>query len=181
MKQKVLCALTALVLLSFTRPAAALLSNERGTVIEAMTRMPIINVTVPGSAEVLINPFQFPVEIDGEDRREQIICTPAMIVSRSDVPLKVSVTVTGGVKEGSDMTLATSPTGGTGTTKSAFVYFEMVQSESSYTGEVRRSLWADAYDSGKHIPVVGGGVSQSKADISSLLTGLSHPSAMRRQ
>ena len=165
MKQKVLlCALTALVLLSFTRPAAALLSNERGTVIEAMTRMPIINVTVPGSAEVFINPFQLPLEIDGESRREQIVCTPAMIASASDVPLKVGVTVRGAVKEGSDMTLAASPTGGNGTTKSAFVYFEIVQSNSDY---ISKSLWADAYDPAKHILVSTGGP-QSKQDMLTL-------------
>lgn len=154
MKRKVLlCALAALVLLCSTRPAAALLSNERSTVIEATSRMPIINVTVPSSAEVYINPFQLPVEIEGESRREQIVCTPAVIASASDIPLKVSVTVTGAVKQGSDMTLAASPTGGTGTTKRAFVYFEIVQSNSDI---IRSSMWAAAYDPAKHIRVVAG-------------------------
>ncbi len=153
MKRKVLlCALlAALVLLCSTRPAAALLSNERDTVITADIRMPIISVTVPSSAEVYINPFQLPVEIGGEDQRDQIICTPAVIASASDIPLKVSVTVTGAVKEGSDMTLAASPTYGTGTAKSAFVYFEMVQSNSE---DIESARWASAYDSSKHVPVV---------------------------
>lgn len=134
-------------------PAAALLGNERGTVIEAVARMPVISVSVPSSAGVVINPFQFPVEIEGENKREQIICTPAVISSSSDIPLKVSVTVTGTVTPESDMTLATAPTGGTGTVKSAFVYFEIVQSS---WGEVRKSLWATAYDPAKHLRIISG-------------------------
>lgn len=166
MKRKVLlCALAALVLLCCsTRPAAALLSNERGTVIEATTRMPIINVIVPGRAEVFINPFQLPVDIDGESRREQILSTPAMIASASDIPLSVSITVTGVVRQESDMTLAASPTGGNGTDKSAFIYFEIVQSNSDY---ISNSLWAASYDPAKHIPVVDG-VSQTRPDILTL-------------
>ena len=165
MKRKVLlCALAALTLMCSTRPAAALLSNERGTVIEATSRMPIINVTIPTSAEVYINPFQLPLEIDGESRREQIICSPAIIASASDVPLKVGVTVTGAVKEGSDMTLAAAPTGGTGTSKSAFVYFEIVQSDWDY---VRNGLWAAAYDPAKHI-AVDARAAQTKTDLVTL-------------
>ncbi len=165
MKRKVLlCALAALILLCSTRPAAALLSNERSTVIESETRMPIINVIVPSSAEVYINPFQLPVDIDGESRREQIVCTPALIASASDIPLKVSVTVTGTVKPGSDMTLAASPTGGTGTTKSAFVYFEIVQTNSDY---ISRYIWAAAYDPTRHIAVVPG-TPQTKTDLLTL-------------
>lgn len=165
MKRKALfCALVVLVLICSTQPAAALLSNERGTVIESSTNMPVINVTVPSSAEVYINPFQLPLEIDNESRREQIVCTPAVIASASNIPLKVSVTVTGTVKQGSDMTLATSPTGGIGTVKSAFVYFEIVQSDWDY---VRNGLWAAAYDPAKHIRIVSG-VSQTMTDMLTL-------------
>lgn len=165
MKRKVLlCAVLALTLLCSTQPAAALLSNERGTVIEATSRMPVISVIVPTSAEVYINPFQLPIVIDSESRREQIVCTPAVIASVSDIPLKVGVTVTGAIKEGSDMTLAAAPTGGTGTSKSAFVYFEIVQSDWDY---VRNGLWAAAYDPAKHIRIVSG-VSQTMTDMLTL-------------
>lgn len=155
MKRKVLSsALVVLILLCCsTRPAAALLSNQRATVIEAMARLPIISVSVPSSADVLINPLQFPVEIDSGSTREQIICTDAVMSSYSDIPLSVGVKVTGSVKEGSDMSLADAPTNRTGTDKKAFVYFEIVKSNYE---EVRRSLWAEAYDPAKHIPVVPG-------------------------
>ncbi len=165
MKRKVLlCVLTVLTLFCSTRPAAALLSNERSTVIGGDTRLPVIRVLVPTRAEVYINPYQLPVEIDGETRREPILCTPAVIASASDIPLKVSVTVTGTVKEESDMTLAAAPTGGAGTTKSAFVYFEIVQSNSD---EVINSLWAGAYDPANHIRIVAD-VPQTRTDIMTL-------------
>lgn len=155
MKRKVLSsALAVLILLCCsTRPAAALLSNQRATVIEAMARLPVISVSVPTSADVLINPFQLPVEIDGESNWEQIICSDAVMSSSSDIPLSVSVRVTGSVKAGSDLILADSPTNKTGTEKKAFVYFEIVKSD---WDEVRRSLWAEAYDPAKHVRVVSG-------------------------
>ena len=166
MKRKVLSsALAVLILLCFTQPAAALLlPNQRGTAITAIARLPIISVSVPASADVLINPFQFPVEIDGESRRDQIICSDAVMSSYSDIPLTVGAKVTGKVKEGSDMTLAATPTNKAGTAKEAFVYFEIVQSNYE---EVRRSLWAEAYDPTKHI-VVTEGESPARTDMLTL-------------
>ena len=163
MKRKVLSsALAVLILLCFTQPAAALLlPNQRGTTITAIARLPVISVSVPASADVLINPLQFPVEIDSGSTRDQIICSDAVMSSYSDVPLSVGVQVTGAVKEGSDMTLATAPTNKTGTAKEAFVYFEIVQSNYE---EVRRSLWAESYDPAKHVPV-SNGTPQTKADM----------------
>ncbi len=166
MKRKVLSsALAVLILLCFTQPAAALLlPNQRGTTITAIARLPVISVSVPASADVLINPLQFPVEIDSGSTRDQIICSDAVMSSYSDVPLSVGVQVTGAVKEGSDMTLATAPTNKTGTAKEAFVYFEIVQSNYE---EVRRSLWAEAYDPTKHI-VVTEGESPARTDMLTL-------------
>lgn len=162
MKRKVLSsALVVLILLCFTQPAAALLPNQRGTTITAIARLPVISVSVPASADVLINPLQFPVEIDSGSTRDQIICSDAVMSSYSDVPLSVGVQVTGAVKEGSDMTLAAAPTDKTGTAKEAFVYFEIVQSN---WDEVRRSLWAESYDPAKHVPV-SDGTPQTRADM----------------
>ena len=72
--------------------------------------------------------------------------------------------MTGAVKEGSDMTLAATPTNKAGTAKEAFVYFEIVQSNYE---EVRRSLWAEAYDPTKHI-VVTEGESPARTDMLTL-------------
>lgn len=159
MKRKaLLCAVLALTLLFSVQPAAALTSNQRETVIEATTRMPVISLFVPGTVDITINPYQMPVQIGDEESDEQIICSPAYIVSYSDIPIKVDITVTGSVYPDSDITLVPSPTNGAGSDKRVFAYFEMLQCSTEYWDEVP---WAAAYDSSKHI-VVGDGTAATK-------------------
>lgn len=155
MKRKgLLCAVLALILLFSAQPAAAAnTGNKRTTQIKANCRLPIIRVTVPTKASVYINPYRMSVSIGNEESDEQIISTPACIANESEVPLEVNVSVTGGIKAGSTMTLDTMPTGGHGTDKRAFVYFEMKQSGSKYPEDVR---WDKSYDASKHIAVVAG-------------------------
>lgn len=161
MKRKaLLCALAALTLLFSAQPAAAALtSNQRSTEIKAETRLPIINVIVPASVNIMINPYRMPVQIGGEESDETIVCSPAYILSTSDIPLKVDITVTGSVYPESDMVLVTSPTHGAGTGKNAFVYFEMQQNNTEYWDEV---VWASSYDSTKHIVITKGGSTTKK-------------------
>ncbi len=152
MKEKqFLGVILTLVLLFTAQPAAmAAANNGYATEIEADCRLPLIQVTVPSSNAVYINPFQLAVSIGEVDSTAQIISTPASIANKSEVPLAVNVTVTGTVNEGSDMTLASAPTGGTGTDKSAFVYFEIKQSNSS---DLETVQWEPAYNAAKHIIV----------------------------
>lgn len=151
MKRKaLLCVILALALFLSAQPAAALTSNQFSTEIEALMRVPVIEVIVPSSANVLINPLEMPVWIGGIDTNEQIICYPDYLLSLSEVPLKVDVQVTGSVYPNSDLTLANSSTGGTGTAKRAFIYFEMQQSSSEYWEDVR---WDAGFNALKHIPV----------------------------
>lgn len=152
-RKKLFCALAAFLLL-FSQPSAeALLSNERSTVIEGLARLPVINVIVPVSANVIINPFELPVWIGGEESEAQIISSSSYLVNASEVPMNVGITVTGRVKEGSDMTLASSPTGGNGSQKQAFIYFEI---QKSSTNEPEGVTWDTSYDPSKHILVIEG-------------------------
>lgn len=154
MKRKgLLCAVLALVMLLSAQPAAAALSNQRSIIIRSTCKLPVIRVTVPTSASVYFNPLRFPVSINGETEDEQIISTPAAIANQSEVPVDVDVTVTSSIKTGSDMKLAAGPTGGAGTDKSAFVYFEITQANTAVSDEVD---WAPAYDSNQHIALVNG-------------------------
>lgn len=151
MKRKaLLCAILALTLLFSAQPASALTSNQRATEIEATTLLPVINVVVPASVDIMINPLKMPVSIGGEDSDDQILCSPAYIVSYSNIPLKVDVKVTGSVYSGSDLTLTTSPTNGSGTSKRAFLYFEMQQTSIDDWEYVR---WDPTFDASKHINV----------------------------
>lgn len=153
-RKRLLCAVLALVLLFSTQPTAlALFDNQRSTVVDATCRLPVIKVAVPTSAKVYINPFALPVSIRGQSEEQQIVCSHVWIANRSDADIEVDVTVTGAVKEGSTMSLATSPTGGTGTDKKAFVYFEIHQADDSDYDLVD---WDPAYDAEKHIVVIAG-------------------------
>lgn len=164
MKRKaLLCATLALILL-LSAPSAVLASGQPETVIEGTTRLPVISVTVPASVDIMINPFQMPVAIGNGESAEQIICSPAYILSTSEVPVRVDVTVTGSVYAKSDMSLVSSPTGGAGTRKNAFVYFEMQQNSTDLWEEV---AWDSGYDSTKHV-VVAEGVSTKKEGLVTL-------------
>lgn len=151
MKRKaLLCAILALTLLFSGQPASALTSNQRETVIQATARVPVISVTVPASVDIMINPFRMPVQIGGEESDAQIVCSPAYILSTSDIPLKVDITVTGSVYANSDLTLVSAPTNGAGSSKNAFVYFEMQQTSVDDWEYVR---WDPVFDAAKHINV----------------------------
>lgn len=144
-RKELLCAMAALLLFLCVQPASALTSNQRETVIEAITRMPVISVTIPSTAQVYINPFQIPVYIEDDETDAQIISTPSAIANMSEVPLKVDVTITSAIRSGSDMQLVTTSTIGRGlTTKRAFVYFEIQKSDSPDPDDV---AWPAGYDS----------------------------------
>ena len=164
-RKRLLCAVLALVLLFSAQPtAAALFANQREIVIDANCRLPVIKVAVPTSAKVYINPFALPVSVNGRNEERQIISSPLWIANRSDAAIEVDVTVTGAVKAESTMTLASSPTGGAGTDKKAFVYFEIQQADDPDYDYVK---WDPVYDSSKHI-VVTEGVPITKKNIVTL-------------
>ena len=168
MKQRrLLCAGLALVLLLSAQPTAAALTPPYSQAVEITgdARIPTISVTVPTSGEVYINPLELPVDI-GTGRRDygQILSTPACIANESEVAMQVDLTLTASLKEGSTMRLATSPTGGGGTEKQAFIYFEIQQAD---TDRVNRVKWDSAYDESKHI-VIQDGMSVTKTNVMKL-------------
>ena len=129
-------------------------SNFFNTQIVAIYQEPEISVIVPSTAEVLINPYRIPVTIGTEDTTAQIISTPACIKNLSQVPISVSASVVGKVKDGSDMRLVASTTqpssGKPSTTKNAFIYFEMQAAESDDPDDV---YWDETFDAKKHVIV----------------------------
>lgn len=147
-RRRLLCAVLALLVSA--RPAAA--ANSFGVTITADTRVPIIDVSVPDSADVLINPYEMPVDI-GTGRKDygQIISTPSCVTNYSDTAIQVDLSVTAHVREGSTMTLAASPTGGGGTQKRAFIYLEFQQTD---TGRFQDVQWDGAYSAGNPAHIV---------------------------
>lgn len=166
MKRKaLLCAMLALTLLCSAQPAAALTSNQRAIEIEGLTRLPVVDITVPSGFNVIINPYEMPVTVNNGVYRDPIVCTPTYLVSHSDAPIRVDVSVTGSVYEGSDLSLVPSPTNGVGTEKNAFVYFEMVKSNAYYWGAVQ---WESGYTNKSNQVLVAEGTSTVKQEVAVL-------------
>lgn len=140
-----------LALFSLSVPAfAAELGNKRATVIYAeCSRLPVIQVIVPSSMDVMINPYQIPIVIKNEAVGDQIVSDPVALENKSEVALKVSVSMTTAIREGSDMRLASESTAGQElTSKQAFIYFEIQP-----TSDPDQVSWAEKYDEEKHIMV----------------------------
>ena len=146
MKKRLMLCLIAVLLLLPPVPARASSGN---TVITAEPYLPDIKieVVVPASGNVYINPNRLPIEVDASIENKQIVSDSLAIENLSDVPLSVSVEVTGTIKGGSDMRLASESTAGEDTTaKRAFMFFE-IQSASNPTSV----SWSDVYREDKHI------------------------------
>ena len=159
MKKRLLLCMLLVLLLTTT----ALASEDRwSTRIDALCDLPDIIVTVPPTAEVFINPYKLPLDIEAGESTAQIVSTPASIENQSKVPLSVTATVTGALKEGSNMRLTSYGTQTPDmllTSKSAFVYFEMQAAEDG--GQVE---WDGEYDAEKH-QLVRIGTSKTKKNI----------------
>lgn len=169
MRKRLLCVVLTLAMLFSAQSAAAAArtGNDWSMIIEADTRLPVIDVTVPGSGWVFINPYRLPVAIEDVEDYDQIVCYPCFILSDSDVPLSVDVRVAAEINPESDMELATSSTkGSTGGSKRAFIYFEMKPTDPSY--DPNGAEWDDAYDAAKHILVTNSATGQEKKNILTL-------------
>lgn len=166
-KLRLFCAVLALAMLFSAQPAtaAAETGNIRSTTITANCKVPSISVTVPTSGTVYLNPLKLKVNVDGEDRYEQVLSKTCFIANKGEIPLQVDVSVTGTLSEGSDMTLASSSTKGSASkSKLAFIYFEM-QLADEYDSDLVQ--WDEAYDESKHI-VVSDGETKTKKNVLTL-------------
>lgn len=142
----------ALLLFGMAVPVRAVsVAGNSSTKFTATYMAPKITVTVPATAEVFINPYQMPVVIDNKETDAQIVSTPVCIENKSEVPINVSVSATGKIKEGSNMRLVMTPTQGTTlTSKSAFVYFEI---QAANSDDLDAVYWDDEYDATKHLVI----------------------------
>lgn len=158
MRHKKIAALlmSASILAGSYRVFALVPPNGSTTVIEGVCRIPEIEVTVPATGSVYINPLQLPVWIDSYSEDNQILSFPDAIQNQSEIPIIVNATVTGQVGESSDMILSTVSTKNAGfTSKRVFIYFEMMPAnvENVLYWDYSSIEWAQAYDPAKHILV----------------------------
>lgn len=95
--------------------------------------LPIIKVTVPTTADIIINPYQMSVEAsDGVTYSNQIISVEQEIKNESNVAIAVNVSdlTTKDVSEG--ITITTSAISEKTTTKSALLYLEVIDGASTF-------------------------------------------------
>ncbi len=126
--------------------------------------IPIIDVTVPESGRIVINPYGLPVESDHGVSTEQIVGETLTITNHSEVPVTVWASAAGGVTEQSGVIYASEPPGDDAREKELFLYAEF-QSED---GE-----WSGAYQGAEHQILISGQASVMK-EVLTLDAGPSH-------
>lgn len=145
MKKRLTLCLFAAMLLLLPIPARA--SNTSSTFITAEPYIPDIKieVVVPASGDVYINPYWLPLRVGASIENKQIISNTLAIENLSEVPLSVSVEVTGSIR--GDLRLASESTAGEGSTsKRAFMYFEILA-----VSNPNSVAWSNAYSEDKHV------------------------------
>lgn len=161
-KKLILLIITVLIL-SLTTPAFA--ANK--TKVTAKCTLPDIkiDVVVPSGTRAYINPQRLPVKIGGKIEASMIFSDEAHIENKSEVPVKVTASVTGSVKSGSDLTLAASSFDTAATTKKrAFLYFDM-----QAVSDPDSVQWVDDYDAERHLVVYT--TTKTRKDIVTLAAG----------
>lgn len=119
------------------------LASGQAVTVNSEVKDPTIEVTVPSSAKVVINPYKATYEDENsEQQNKQVVTAAQTITNNSDVGVAVNVEELKAVpSEG--VTISATSVGGAKssvTTKSAFLYLEMVGGKSDKTD------FAAAYD-----------------------------------
>lgn len=104
--RKVMSALlAAMLVLSLAVPAFATpitsvdqLAEPVEIEVAGTTKTAEIKITVPTSASVILNPYELNVTVDGSQVQDQVISAVQAIKNESDLPVKVSTTVTGTIE-----------------------------------------------------------------------------------
>lgn len=152
MKNKwIICLVMTTLMMAMTHSAFATASKDYNTVVTAECRLPeiTVEVTVPATGKVYVNPFGQPIAVSGSVEDGQIISEPAYIENKTEVPVLVSVTATGTIKKDSNMYLTSTSTKDiVSTAKKAFVYFEIKAADGP-----DQVSWDKEYDAEKHLLV----------------------------
>lgn len=113
---------------------------------------PVINVTVPETGEIIVNPYQLEVQVGDSVSREQIVSSPLVVTSSSTVDLVVDIGVTGTVSPST--MLVDAPPLPDAVEKELFLYLEISPCSDStgndamwsgeYTGRVNQVLVSES-------------------------------------
>ena len=95
----------------------------------------LINVLVPSSGELVINPYGLEVDMDGGVSTDQIVHSCQTLINLSDFPVIVDVSVTGTIPAESGAGFVSAPPAQDAPGKDVFLYAEFQQDPSVWVGE----------------------------------------------
>ncbi len=94
----------------------------------------LINVLVPSSGELVINPYGLEVDMDGGVTTDQIVHSCQTLINLSDFPVIVDVSVTGTIPAESGAWFVSAPPAQDAPGKDVFLYAEFQQDPSVWVG-----------------------------------------------
>ncbi len=94
----------------------------------------LINVLVPSSGELVINPYGLEVDMDGGVTTDQIVHSCQTLINLSDFPVIVDVSVTGTIPAESGAGFVSAPPAQDAPGKDVFLYAEFQQDPSVWVG-----------------------------------------------
>lgn len=121
------------------------------TVVDGEVKAPVIKVSVPTSADLVVNPYGLSVDVSADQdgsamKTDQIIFATQYIKNLSQSNVKVSVSATGTTSDTKAITFATAPISTATkapTTKQVFMYMEVVQNDDDTT---EPTTWKSGFD-----------------------------------
>lgn len=130
MKKKVFALFAAcLVFVSIVTQASAASVSQKVR-ISALVKLPVINVVVPTTGVVYMNPRSLPVKFQGKVVTSSILNVPWAVENHSEVAIQVNTSVTGTIYRTSKLSLSSvSVAGSTSTDKEVFMYLECQQAD----------------------------------------------------
>lgn len=151
MKRRVLAMLIAAVF-AVTISTGVLSLPE--TTISAIYQEPRIEVLIPSTGELVLNPKSLPVKVEGKVQFSQILNIPWSIENRSNVGVKVDAKVSGQVAKGSTLELSeTSVQNYRGEDKYVFMYLDMKVTDPGVDLQNDLDWFHTSFDRRKHMVV----------------------------
>lgn len=114
---------------------------------------PVINVVLPTSARVVVNPYGLAVNVDGVSSTDQIVSAATPIVSYSSVPVAVLASAVGLPDPGSEAVFVSAPPSEGAWGKELFLFAEFQNALDQYGS----AFWSGTYTGAPNqLPVTGG-------------------------
>lgn len=137
--RKISVILAFLVALTAVAPAHAI-----GAETVMWSEISLVEVTVPQTGRIILNPYGLPTEIGGETTREQIASETMPIINNGDTPVIISARAAGWISGQSSMVYVTAPPMEDTLEKEIFLYAEFQKEDDgwlgSYSGEDNQIL-----------------------------------------